>query len=145
MKRFIVVLALSLLSFPASAIVITQCSSPGTFTQNNGASPANCSNFDRAEFTFAGVFANSIQISNFGANAIFDIHGPSRMAEVDVLILGVWTNIFTSVSYNVSTLLSTVLAAPMPFIGATITGLRLDVNLPVRQRIFKLWHSKIRC
>lgn len=133
MKTLIFVFA-TLLSFNASAIVITHGSSGGTFTQNNGLSSANSSNFDRAEFNFAQEYVDTITLGNFGVGLAHD-HNISALAEVDVFDGSNWINVFASSlgGSNSSITLASLFASPISFSGMNISGLRLDASQPVNQ------------
>lgn len=131
MKTLIFFLA-TLLSFNASALVITHGSSGGTFTGFNS------QNFDRAEFLFGQEYVDTITLANFGSGFAHD-HSSSALAEVDVFDGSNWINVFASSlgGANSSVSLASLFASPISFSGMNISGLRLDSSQPVNQ----MYHS----
>jgi len=96
MNRILIALVISLISTSSFGVVITHGSSGGTFTVNNGSTTAyNASNFDRAEFTFASEYADTLTLANFGSG-ISHSHGVIVNSEIDVYDGTNWVNIFSS-------------------------------------------------
>lgn len=120
----------TLLSFNASALVITHGSSGGTFTHNNGLSPAYSQLFDRAEFLFSQEYVDTITLDNFGSGVAHDHHNSSALAEVDVFDGSNWINVFTSSlgGSNSNITLESLFVSPISFSGMNISGLRLDAS-----------------
>lgn len=135
MKHLIFIFAAAF-ALNANALVITHGSAGGTFSVNNGAALSSMNNFDRAEFTFAGTFVDTITLANFGGGFAHD-HNTGARAKVDVFDGTSWINVFTSGALASTDYLSNLFAQPISFTGMTITGLRLDATQPINQ----MYHS----
>lgn len=119
-KRTTMALCLLGLAQATSAAVVTHSS--GSF--NTGSS----SDFDRATFSIAQQYADTITVSNFGFGYAHD-HGYAGGTKLglDVFNGSSWINIF---NYTIPTAqsvnLSSVFANPITFTGLNISGFRLD-------------------
>lgn len=123
------IIAAAALSFTnlASAAVIQH--DTGSHTWAFGQGGASYSDFDRAEFLFDAEFVDTITISNAGWGYAH-IHSGGEEMIVSVLNGSNWVNVFSAPT-DWASYLKDVFANPITFSGMTISGLRLDSNMPV--------------
>jgi hypothetical protein len=96
----------------------------GTYTYFNGTGVADSSDFDRAEFTFASEYVDTITVANFGIGYAHD-HGTNYTSDLQVFNGTNWITVL-SISAGNDTPLSDMFSNPVTFAGMNITGMRLD-------------------
>lgn len=101
----------------------------GTYTVSNGSNVVGSTDFDRAEFTFASEYVDTITIANTGSGFAHD-HGNGALSDLQVYNGINWITVLSTASGN-NTTLSKMFSMPVMFSGMNITGMRLDSSIPV--------------
>jgi opacity protein-like surface antigen len=128
MKKLFTLIAavsLSVLAQLASASVITH-GVGGTYTETYAGVDYTDSYdaFDKAQFTFAPEYVDTITLANFGDGYAHN-HSTGASSQLQVFDGSTWSTVFSYVA-NDDTYLSDIFANPVTFGGKTISGVRLN-------------------
>ena len=138
MKNKIVILAtvtMLALSFAdqSQAVTISVGWNPQTFD-------VTAADFNDATMTFAGINVQSLDSVTGGrsAGAFYHDHGANTTVTMDVLLNGVWTNVFTHANFGSANHLIAATFGGKPFGAGIVTGVRL-FSIPNINQTYHFW------
>jgi hypothetical protein len=87
---------------------------------------ANSDNFDVGYISFSGILSN--EITGITGTGIYHNHGDlSDVFAMDVLLDGVWTNVWSDQPTSSGSIYLSSIATPITFATGLVTGIRLGV------------------